>query len=304
MHLMKLDELHKSLTKEIESERRDEMAAFIEARTRDGEEAERRSGRAREALEEMGLDLAAFDRFHQEADEKGSEEVEELRARYIEDKDARSRIDPGYYRKVALDTAIAAPGVTTLQPSYAAIFSTSQEDYDLAGGSGTVVYNYNCYDYWAWAKGGGNGWFGSGAGSYQVWAEWGYWFYPETNKYYSIIPHNVFRGFYILRADDGFWTSKEAKVKVSIWNNVWQYNWKGWTSTYALNEQGDNINVNKRFDTDRHTYYAALLGGGDWAYVRNVVGLNVYARGSGSYAELNFATGAANYLCAPHLHVY
>ena len=35
-----------------------------------------------------------------------------------------------------------------------------------------------------------------------------------------------------------------AKVKVSLSTNVWLYNGKGWTSTYPLNEQDDNININ------------------------------------------------------------
>jgi hypothetical protein len=120
----------------------------------------------------------------------------------------------------------------------------------------------------------------------------------------TIVPHNLFRGYYIVRSDDGFWTSKYARVVVDIWTNVWQYNWKGWTQNRVLDVGADNIDVNNRFDTERHTSNSDLLGHGDWAYVRNYVSLYVYARGDGSYAELNFAVGNANYLSCQHVHIY
>lgn len=297
-------DLHEQITKEVRKERTDEVASFLAQKRAAREVAERRETAGLRMLKEMKVDVAKLEGLEADLDAEREKELEEIRKRYIGDAAEATRIEPALFRAAALDAAyLPIANVASLPPSYAEIFSTKDPEDKLSGGTGTEVYNYACFDAWDWAKGAGSGNFGSGAGSYQVWVEWGFWYWVPSTKYFGITTHNVFRGFYIVKADDGIFTSKFARAKVSIWNNVWQYNWKGWNSIDVLNVADDNINVNARFDTDRHAYYTALLGGGDWAYVRNVVGLYVYARGSGSYAELNFATGAANYLCSPHVHV-
>jgi hypothetical protein len=303
-----LNELHEKITAEIAEQRNRELDDFVAAKRSRNEAAAKKASQANREFEAMGLDLEKFNAFHRSLAKDNAKSLERIKEKYAAEEDESdpriSRVDPAIFRAVGLDAAIRPDGVADLPPSFAAVFGTKDEDDQLSGGTGTDVFNYTCFDAWDWASGAGNGWFGSGAGSYQVWAEWGYWFWPPASRYYGIIPHTVFRGFYIVRSDDGWFTSKYARALVSIWTDVWQYNWKGWSTVNALDVAGDNIDVNQRFDTDRHTYYPALLGEGDWAYIRNVVGLYVYARGDGSYSELNFATGAANYLCAPHVHVY
>lgn len=196
-------------------------------------------------------------------------------------------------------------GLQTLHPYRAAVFSTHPEKGIklLAEGTATDIPNAALYDYWCWASGAGNGWFGSGAGSYNVFAYWWYPFVPPENRSYGITSHGLYRGFYIVRADDGFWTSKYARAVVNQWTNAYQYNWKGWQSMNVMDVGNDNIDVNNRLDTDRHQYYSTVLGEGDLAWILVSIGLYVYARGDGSYAETNFAAGAANYLMAPHVHV-
>jgi len=299
-----LNELHEQITRQINVEREKEMADFVAAKRAVNEAATRKADRAMDALKATTGEVERFTAFHERLANDNAQEIERIKKKYADDPMATKRFPSEHFREQGLAAAIAPEGTRLLPPSYAAVFSTKDDQDKQSGGTGTEVYNYTYIDAWCWARGAGNGWFGSGAGSYQVWAEWGYWFYPSVYKYYGIIPHNVFRGFYIVRSDDGFWTSKYSRAVVSIWTNVWQYNWKGWSNINALDVGGDNIDVNDRFDTDRHTYYSALLGAGDWAYIRNVVGLYVYARGDGSYSELNFAVGAANYLSAPHVHIY
>lgn len=299
-----LDELHKQITDSIGEERQAEMADFIAAKRETNEAATKKAADALEQLKATGIDLGPYNSFHKKLAEERSQSLEVIRKKYAGDANDPKKIEPEHFRELALNASLAPRDTLALPPSYAAVFSTKDAADKLSGGTGTEVYNYNIIDAWDWARGAGNGWFGSGAGSYQVWVEWGFWFRPEINKFYSIVAHNTFRGFYIVRSDDGFWTSKYARAVVSVWTNVWQYNWKGWNSVNVLDVGGDNIDTNQRFDTDRHTYSSALLGGNDWAYIRVVAGLYVYARGDGSYAELNFATGAANYLAAPHVHVY
>ncbi len=302
--MQNLDQLHKEITEGIAKERKKEMADFIAAKKVVNEVAAKKEARAMDQLKAMGIDTNKFAAFHKTLNDENAKQLKTIKAQYATEEGAAKRIDSEFTRDLVLNAAMLPSGATSVPPAYAAVFSTKDDADKRSGGTGTDVFNPTIIDAWDWASGAGNGWFGSGAGSYQVWAEWGFWYLPPANRNYSIVPHNVFRGFYIVRSDDGFWTSKYSRALVSIWTNVYQYNWKGWSTVNVLDVGSDNIDVNQRFDTDRHTYNSALLGGGDWAYIRNVVGLYVYARGDGSYAELNFANGAANYLACPHVHIY
>lgn len=299
-----INELHKQIVGEITEERNKEVAAFLTAKRETNAAAQKKQAQAMEQFKATGVNVAKYEAFHQALAADNATQLKQIKDKYAAEPSASKIISPEQSREIALNAAMAPEGVRILPPSYAAIFSTKDAEDKLSGGTGTDVPNYSVIDAWDWASGAGNGWFGSGAGSYQVWVEFGFWYLPPTDRYYSIVPHNLFRGFYIVRADDGFWDSKEARVVIDIWTNVYQYNWKGWTQNRVLDVDGDNINVNNRFDTERHTYNSALLGHGDWAYVRNYVSLYVYARGGGSYAELNFAVGNANYLSCPHCHIY
>ncbi len=50
-------------------------------------------------------------------------------------------------------------------------------------------------------------------------------------------------------------------------------------------------------------YYSDLLGGGDTAYLLVSSHFFVYARGGGSFSELNFADGNANHVGMPYVYV-
>jgi hypothetical protein len=176
----------------------------------------------------------------------------------------------------------------------------------LHGSDGKVYwqgYNPSNFDVQDWASGGGSGLFGTGAGSFTVYLDWWFTFTTDTSRFYS---HNIyvpFNGFYIVRADDGFWDSKEAHVRIDLSAQGYQYNWKPSSSTNVLDIGSQNINVNDRFDGWRTMYYSDLLGGGDTAYLRVTSSFYVYARGGGSYAELNFSSGSANYIGVPWVYV-
>jgi hypothetical protein len=298
-----INELHKQIVGEITEERNKEVAAFLTAKRETNAAAEKKHAQAMEQFKATGVDLKKYEAFHNALDADNANQLKRIKDKYAAEASA-SKIIVSEQREIALNAATAPEELRIIPPAYAAIFSTKDKEDKLSGGTGTDVPNYSVIDAWDWASGAGNGWFGSGAGSYQVWVEFGFWYFPTVNRFYSIVPHNLFRGFYIVRSDDGFWDSKYARVVIDIWTNVWQYNWKGWTQNTVLDVGSDNIDVNNRFDTERHTYNSVLLGANDWAYVRNYVSLYVYARGGGSYAELNFAVGNANYLSCPHVHIY
>ncbi len=135
-----------------------------------------------------------------------------------------------------------------------------------------------------------------------MYMDWWFTYTAPENRNYNHTIYVPYHGFYIVRADDGFWDSKEAHVRIDLSAAGYQYNWKPAGSTNVLDIDRQNINVNNRFDGWRTMYYSDLLGA-DQAYLRVTSSYYVYARGGGSYAELNFSNGDANYMGVPWIHV-
>jgi hypothetical protein len=301
--VLNVDEAHQRITSEITESREKEMREFVAQKQEQQKAAEGHRKKALEDRRKAGIDVDKLEASHAEFEKARKQELDTIRKQYAGKEDEPKVLRPDDQRRAAFEVALSPEGAAQLPPAWAAVFSTKDAEDKLSGGTGTDVFNYNIIDAWAWASGGGNGWFGSGAGSYQVWVEWGYWFIPPTSRFYGITTHDQFRGYYIVRSFDDWWISAYSRAVVSMWTDVWQYNWKGLSGVNVLDIGADNIDVNQRFDTDRAFYSSALLGGGDWAYIRSVVGLYVYARAGGSYSELNFATGSANYLAAPYVSI-
>lgn len=159
-----------------------------------------------------------------------------------------------------------------------------------------------CQNYWVKAWGAGWGCVG-GVGSIERHITWYFRYTPPSTRFYAIIPYVQFNGFYITRANDKWYNCKYARGRAQIKVNAHQYNWKGEQVWTVLDSRGDNISVNRRFDTTRRVNYSALLGGGDSVLIMVRVGLYAYAKGSGSYSELNFSTGSANHVCIPNVWI-
>jgi hypothetical protein len=128
-----------------------------------------------------------------------------------------------------------------------------------------------------------------------------YIFRPDKTGYYTFLIHEPFHGFFIVRADDGFLTSKDAWARVDGNSRIFQYNWKPESWYTVLNIGDDNIDIDNRIDTLFFRVTTGLLGGGDLAWLRVTQRLTCHANGFGSYAELNFSEGVANYLPAPFI---
>lgn len=150
----------------------------------------------------------------------------------------------------------------------------------------------------------GSGWggFGSGAAAYTLIMDWWFAYNAPENRHYGHEIWVPYHGFYILQADDGFWDSKEAQARIDMSAVGYQYNYKATGSTNVFDLRSQNINVNDRFDGWRTMYYSDLLGT-DRAYLRVSSSFHVYARGGGSTAQLNFASGNANYIGTPWVHI-
>lgn len=295
---MEPKEMHEQLVREIAAERQLEFSQASLQRQLIQERGQKREQELREALGKMGLDFGQLDRLEQGAEVESEARRQSLRAQLElgpQGLTARGGLDLG--------RGLTPRGTQVLVPSWSETFAEQGPQSETAALDAQAVIPGGGYKkYFNWAKGGGSGLFGTGVGVNQSWVEFGGWFRADANRFYSFVPHFQLRGFYIVQADDGFFTSKEARVVVSCWTNVYQYNWKGWSHVDVLNVGGDNIDVNQRFDADRYPYSSYLLGA-DWAFVRCTIGLYTYARGGGSYALNDFNAGSANYLGVPEIYI-
>jgi hypothetical protein len=302
--MRELSLLHQQITREIIEERNREVAESIAAKREQSRKAEEAYQSQVQSIEQAGIKFSNFSSLEVEDSRRAEEHIKSIETRMNElsQQAAVSTAGPD------VEKVFLPEGARVLTPAWVASFqdddvqdklteSTSISARDLLSGG-------SCQDFYNWAAGSGSGIAGTGVGEIQSWINFGFWFRPPTSKFYSINPLFRYRGYYIVTADDKWYNSKYARVVVSAWTNVHQYNWKGWNSINVLDVGGDNIDVNRRFDNDRYTYNSYLLGGGDWAWISCVIGLYAYARGGGSYAKNDFATGAANYLCVPHCYVY
>lgn len=131
-----------------------------------------------------------------------------------------------------------------------------------------------------------------------------YMFRPDVTGGYTFQIVVPFHGFYIVRADDGFWTSKDAWVKIDVTTDVYQFYWMSDIRNPIMSIGDENIDTNGRLDRSFFLRNLGLLGGGDWAYLMVRQRLESHAKGSGSLAELNFGDGNANYLAAPFVFVF
>lgn len=297
------NELHKMVTREIIEQRNREIAKF-KARREDAMAAAKHSeGKVLSASAAAGLDMAKIDALRQERIAEGEKRYKAIETKLVKESEVAAMIEAPYAQRVMLPE-----GAQALRPSWVGAFSTHDDNDKLVASSAIksqdILTGGGCKAYWNSASGGGWGCLGSGVGEIQTWVDFGFWFLPAQNRFYSVMPHFLFRGFYIVQADDGFWDCKNANTRLSVWTNCYQYNWKGWNHVDVLNVGGDNINVNDRFDVDRYPYSAFLLGANDWVWIQCTIGLYARAQGGGSYTKNDFASGNANYLCVPECYVW
>lgn len=155
----------------------------------------------------------------------------------------------------------------------------------------------------AYAVGDGIGWSDD---NYVYTKSW-LWFYIPGS--YITNPGTVYvwpyfdvHGYYWVRANDGFWTSKEARIRLRMCTRLYQYFYTPWHYWTVRDRGDDNIDENGRVDTS--TYHIngradLLVGAGDPVYVQVMAELFCDTEGSGSHALLNLQTGAGNYIRIP-----
>jgi hypothetical protein len=122
-------------------------------------------------------------------------------------------------------------------------------------------------------------------------------FIPATTGTYEMTGILGFHGFYLLRADDGFFSCRSAEVSLTVDMNVHQYVDAGWkTFPKFLDRVEQNVNEISNFDRTGFFDYTTPLRAGDPVVV--TLRGHVFSGSWGGYthAELNFADGNANYV--------
>jgi hypothetical protein len=169
---------------------------------------------------------------------------------------------------------------------------------------GTVVVegpDITDLDVLAKSRGEGSGWGAIGVSGWPTVDRY-FYFIPPVTGTYRLIANQKFNGFYIVRADDGFFTRKEAWIKLDGKIMVFQYYWQNAEFT-VLHESGSDINKSGRYDGYFQASIDVQLGGGDPVFVQLTQKFEALAGGSGSYAEVNFSDGSANAVRQPVLYV-
>ncbi len=123
-----------------------------------------------------------------------------------------------------------------------------------------------------------------------------YTFVPEKTGFWFLFPQIDLHGFYIAVSDDSWYNCDNSSVLLKLSSNVYQYFWNGeWGYTLIDIDEG-NINVHRFYDKQEILWYPVNLKAGDRTYVRVIISLHTWARGGGSYSEINFTNGVANYI--------
>ena len=123
-----------------------------------------------------------------------------------------------------------------------------------------------------------------------------FYFIPQETARYSLTAIFAFHGFYILRSDDGIFSCKSAQVTLDAQMNAYQYAYLGWKTFPLIDRDEENVSEVTSYDRTNFFDYDAFLKAGDPVLVIAKVRLECIAAGGGSYAELNFDTGTANYI--------
>ena len=122
-------------------------------------------------------------------------------------------------------------------------------------------------------------------------------FTPHQSARFSFTACFAFHGFFVLQADDGFFTSKDAHVTLNFSLDAFQFVDRGWKSfPSVIDREGDNINEFDSFDHILNFSDAQDFREGDPVVVTARITIDAMASGSGSHAEINFADGDANFI--------
>jgi hypothetical protein len=126
-----------------------------------------------------------------------------------------------------------------------------------------------------------------------------YVFTPDQIGWWNIVAGFSFHGFIILWVNRHFWDCKSAAVSLKVEMSVYQYAW-------VTDKSFDLIDINANYSINQFQPYDQFLNFACQAplkpddqfpvFVRVRVSIQASPFGDGSYAEINFADGMANFI--------
>jgi hypothetical protein len=161
----------------------------------------------------------------------------------------------------------------------------------------------------SYAVGSGSGWQDYNSTVTQCWL----WFqipssYIQRPGTLYVWPYFDIHGWYYVRANDGYFSSKEAKITLKMHLRLHRYNYQyaPWFTWVVRERRNGNIDEDSRVDyTGYHNDSKGVLQvlAGEAIWVQVIAELRAHAEGSGSYAHLDFQTDD-NAIRIPRIVVY
>ncbi|MGD2100425.1 MAG: hypothetical protein PVG35_22860 [Desulfobacterales bacterium] len=285
-------ELNESIVKEYEDELYD-LKKQQERRQKKLQEDEKE---VRDILQSSKIDVDRLEKLeHKDANDL-KKYLKDNRPKMI---DRPTRLPLDFKERSVYDSISSQACSTTVKP-YSASLLAPQKNLikHVQGESGNPwILPYNPEEINILQNSEGSGW-GCWAEGKPLPVRWNVWFnfVPDETSVWDLIALFGFHGFYILKAHDGLFTCKEAEVFTEVKMNVYQYFWHGWKNFNLIDKDDDNIELTKFYDSGQLFDYTTNLKAGDSTWVLVQVSVRAYASGGGSYAEINFSDGAANYI--------
>lgn len=285
-------ELNEGIVKEYEDELYD-LKKQQERRRKKLQEDEKE---VRDILRDSRIDVDRLEELEHKEENDLKEYLKDVRPKLI-DRPTRSPMDfkeRSVYASIssqACSTIVSPYGASLLAPKKSLIKHVEGE----TGNPWILPYNPEEINILDISEGSGWGCWAVGAAppvKYNVWFN----FVPDETSMWDLITIFGFHGFYILTAHDGLFNCKSAKVLAEVKMNVYQYFWHGWKNFKLIDKHDDNIELTKFYDSGHLFDYTTTLKAGDSTWVLVEVSLDAFGSGSGSYAEINFSDGAANYI--------
>ncbi len=285
-------ELNEGIVKEYEDELRD-LKEQQERRRKKLQEDEKE---VRDILRDSRIDVDRLEELEHKGANDLKEYLKDVRPKLI-DRPTRLPMD---FKERSVYASISSQAGSTLVSPYGASLLAPKKSLikQVEGETGNpwiLPFNPEEINILDISEGSGWGCWATGKAppvKYNVWFN----FVPDETSMWDLITIFGFHGFYILKAHDRFNNCKSAEVLTEVKMNVYQYFWHGWKNFKLIDKDDDNIELTKFYDSGHLFDYTTNLKAGDSTWVLVQVSVQASANGGGSYAEINFSDGTANYI--------
>ena len=291
-----IEEQFEHLSEEVIREYEDDLTRVNSQRAYAQESIDRRQQDLRARLDLAGVEMDRIAELDRRDDELLDSYLEYARPSLVNREVTKTRHEALSYEALSNDC-----GAIVTQPYAGVILASDAEAIEgIQGEAGNPWIrpdNPADVNIWRWSRGGGIGNCGGGpdwtidnTSVYDVWFQ----FVPDRTAMWELTVLISYTGFWILRANDGFFSCKYSGVRLETTLRVYQYFWSSPERLVLISEEDDNVQRSELFDRTPFQWTRMRLRAGDRVWVRARIELTAYAHGGGSHAELNFSDGRAN----------